>query len=156
MSCFAKRGKLAVNVPESAHGFTVRVRGGKIVDLGTSFAVDVDHTGAADVHVLEGEVVVSMTDDNEHVLTRQNLPQSTAVRLNPDDSHIEVIDFDAESFASIQHERLILTQPLKLQFDVGHRAGLYTGTNAPAHAAGDARQHPPRQARHDRRERQKH
>jgi hypothetical protein len=56
--------------------------------------------------------------------------------LNPDDNRIDVIDFDAEPFASIQREWLVLSQPLKLQFDVGHRAGLYTGTSAPAHAAG--------------------
>jgi hypothetical protein len=49
------RGSAVANVPESAHGFTLDGPGGKVVDLGTEFAVKADG-GEMEVHVLKGEV----------------------------------------------------------------------------------------------------
>lgn len=137
MNCFSKSGKLAANCPQSARGFTIRFRGGKVIDLGTEFALNTVPGGKTDVHVLEGEVIVALTDDDEQVLKEQNLTRNSAVALNLGASDIESIDYDAEPFAGLQRKNLIRSQPIKLQFDLGHRAGVYTGTNAPAHAAGD-------------------
>jgi hypothetical protein len=52
-----KRGRLAADVPPSAKGFTVITPSGDAVDLGTRFGVDVPATGAAEVHVFQGEVI---------------------------------------------------------------------------------------------------
>ncbi|MBI1373520.1 MAG: hypothetical protein GC159_12395 [Phycisphaera sp.] len=54
--CTLRRGVLVAYVPESAHGFTVDVPGGSIVDLGTRFGVYVDDRGVAELHVLAGRV----------------------------------------------------------------------------------------------------
>ncbi len=52
-----KRGRLAADVPPAAKGFTVITPTGDAVDLGTRFGVDVPSTGAAEVHVFQGEVI---------------------------------------------------------------------------------------------------
>ena len=85
MKCFSHYGKLSANCPPSAHGFTVRFRGGRVVDLGTEFAMESEPKGKTEVHVLNGEVIVALTDDDENVLKEQNLTGNVAVRLNPDD-----------------------------------------------------------------------
>ena len=137
MHVFSKFGKLTANCPPSAHGFTVRFRGGRVVDLGTEFALNAKPEGNTQVHVLNGEVIVALTDDDENVVKKQNVKGSCAVELNPDAEAIDSITFDAEPYSGLQRDALIRSQPVKLQFDLGHRAGLYKGVNAPAHAAGD-------------------
>jgi len=52
-------GRLAADVPPAAKGFTVVTPLGEIVDLGTSFGIDVAENEAAEVHVFEGEVVAT-------------------------------------------------------------------------------------------------
>lgn len=52
-----QRGRLAADVPPAAKGFTVITPTGDAVDLGTRFGVDVPASGAAEVHVFQGEVI---------------------------------------------------------------------------------------------------
>ncbi len=137
MKCVSMLGKFAANCPPSAHGFTVRFKGGKIVDLGTEFALESGRDGKTSVHVLSGEVIVAATDDNEKVLREINVKGNSAVELDPDTGGIDEIAYAGEAFIELQRESLIRSQPVKLQFDLGHRAGLYSGTNSPAHASGD-------------------
>ena len=141
LQCISKFGKLSANCPPSAYGFTIRFPGGKVVDLGTEFALDTERDGPTKVHVHDGEVVVALTDEDEQVLKEQHVFGTSAVKLAPEQGSIEEIDYDAKPYAELQHSHLIATQPIALQFDLGHRAGLYTGTNAPAHAAGDLHSH---------------
>lgn len=54
-------GRLAADVPPAAKGFTVLTPSGEIVDLGTSFGIDIRDQGAAEVHVFEGEVIATAT-----------------------------------------------------------------------------------------------
>jgi hypothetical protein len=56
---FLRRGRLVPLVPPRAKGFTVLSPGGEIVDLGTEFSVNVDGSGAAEIDVIDGEVVVA-------------------------------------------------------------------------------------------------
>jgi hypothetical protein len=51
------KGRIAADVPARAKGFTVVTPSGEAIDLGTRFAVDVPASGAAEVHVFDGEVV---------------------------------------------------------------------------------------------------
>ncbi len=51
------KGRVAADVPPQAMGFTVVTPSGEAIDLGTRFAVDVPASGAAEVHVFDGEVV---------------------------------------------------------------------------------------------------
>ncbi|MCE9630447.1 MAG: FecR domain-containing protein [Planctomycetia bacterium] len=50
-------GRIAADVPARAKGFTVVTPTGEAIDLGTRFAVDVPASGAAEVHVFDGEVI---------------------------------------------------------------------------------------------------
>lgn len=141
MNVFSMSGKLTANCPPSAHGFTVRFRGGRVVDLGTEFALDSQPEGKTEVHVLDGEVIVALTDNQENVLKEQNLRGSSAVELSPDDSAISSIVFNADPYSELQRASLIRSEPIKLQFDLGHRAGVYAGANSPGHATGDVLAH---------------
>ena len=141
MKCYSDGGKLTACCPLSAYGFTIGFRGGQVVDLGTEFALDARPEGKTEVHVLRGEVIVSLTDDGEKILAERNLKGSSAVELSADRSAINTIAFNAEPYVKLQRDTLIRSQPVKLQFDLGHRAGLYEGTNSPAHAAGDILHH---------------
>jgi ferric-dicitrate binding protein FerR (iron transport regulator) len=49
-------GRLTVQAPDEAVGFTVRTLVSDMVDLGTEFAVAVDRGGATELHVLDGAV----------------------------------------------------------------------------------------------------
>lgn len=69
------RGRLAADVPPSAKGFTVVTPSGDAVDLGTRFGVDVPVSGAAEVHVFQGEVIAK----SHGAKARQNLRGGDAV-----------------------------------------------------------------------------
>ena len=56
MEASCKRGKLRVDVPPSAHGFKLLAPHAQVVDLGTTFGMDVRADGQAEVHVLQGKV----------------------------------------------------------------------------------------------------
>ena len=134
MKCRLVHGKLAANCPPSAYGFVVEFPKGNVLDLGTEFGINTSSDGKTDVHVLDGEVIVSCTDSDHRVLSEQNLLGNSAVAVG---DQIKEIAYDEKPFAGLKRDRLVHSQPIKLQFDLGHRAGLYAGTNAPAHAAGD-------------------
>ena len=71
-------GRLAADVPPAAKGFTVLTPSGEVVDLGTSFGIDVRDRGAAEVHVFEGEVVATATGASKE----QSLLAGDALRLH--------------------------------------------------------------------------
>ncbi|EMI55559.1 FecR domain-containing protein [Rhodopirellula sallentina] len=50
------RGRIAVNVPPSAHGFLVHTPTVNVIDRGTAFALHVADDDEAEVHVIEGMV----------------------------------------------------------------------------------------------------
>lgn len=58
-TAFLKSGKLVARVPKRAVGFTVDTPAGRIVDLGTEFAVEVTEHGPTEVQVFEGQVELS-------------------------------------------------------------------------------------------------
>ncbi|WP_158261390.1 MULTISPECIES: LamG-like jellyroll fold domain-containing protein [Pirellulaceae] len=72
-----KHGRLAADVPQEAHGFTVITPTGQAIDLGTKFGVDMPEAGEAEIHVFEGEVVAQSTDGGN----LSNLRNSQAFRL---------------------------------------------------------------------------
>ncbi len=55
MEMVVTRGRMRAHVPEPARGFRIRTAEGRIVDLGTEFALDVS-AGQSEVHVLDGVV----------------------------------------------------------------------------------------------------
>lgn len=60
-SAWLRQGKISVRAELDAAGFIVHTPSGEAVDLGTEFVVAVDLSGAAEIHVQEGEVAWSRT-----------------------------------------------------------------------------------------------
>ncbi len=77
-AAFLKSGKASAEVPEAAHGFSLRAPGMEVVDLGTAFGLDVPTTGGPEVHVFTGEVTLAKEGPNQ---TPQRLQERQAKRL---------------------------------------------------------------------------
>jgi Concanavalin A-like lectin/glucanases superfamily len=83
-AAFLKSGKVSAEVPEAAHGFSLRAPGMEVVDLGTAFGLDVPATGGPEVHVFTGEVTVAKDGSSQ---TPQRLQERHAKRLEGGDFH---------------------------------------------------------------------
>lgn len=110
------RGRLSAEVPPAAKGFTVVTPSGDAVDLGTRFGVDVPASGAAEVHVFEGEVIAKASGN----ATRQSLRGGDAVAMDGGASTSR----DLRSSAFIQPDEMH-----------GLSAGLAAGQRARSEAA---------------------
>lgn len=74
---FLHRGKLVAEVDdETAHGFVIDGPSGRLVDLGTKFAVSVEDSGEMEVHVIEGMVDATATGG-----TTSRVKRNEAMRL---------------------------------------------------------------------------
>jgi len=111
-----KRGRLAADVPPAAKGFTVITPSGDAIDLGTRFGVDVPATGAAEVHVFQGEVIAKASGAGSTQSLRGG---------------------DAVSFGSSAHTARELRSAAFIQPDEmrGLSAGLAAGQQARSEAA---------------------
>lgn len=68
---FLHRGRASVRVPGHASGFTLESPGGRLVDLGTSFGLNVGSEGDTEAEVFEGKLKVSPRgEDTQLVLAR--------------------------------------------------------------------------------------
>ena len=74
------RGRVVVNVPKEALGFTLHSAAAAFVDLGTEFGVEVNESGAASIHVLDGEVAV--VADKKGSTPSQMLQRGSASTVN--------------------------------------------------------------------------
>lgn len=85
-------GRAAARVPESARGFVLNAPDAAIVDLGTEFAVAVDDAGHSEVHVIDGEVEVSLLGDDGSTLTSATLYEASSLRVHAEASSLETIE----------------------------------------------------------------
>ena len=76
-------GRLTARASGEAVGFTVRTPASNVVDLGTEFTVEVERSGATEVHVLEG--MVEFRDPTKNAGSGQRLKGGQAVRF--DEAH---------------------------------------------------------------------
>ncbi len=72
------RGRATIRVPGTIKGFTLETPAETIVDLGTSFGVDVANDGATSIAVFEGEVELR---GQQHDSGPQQLSAGTSVRV---------------------------------------------------------------------------
>ena len=77
---YLRTGKLRAQVPEPAHGFTVRTPGFAVVDYGTEFGCNL--AGAPEVHVFNGLVGLQ-----EAGAAERKLRQNQAVQVDHDQLH---------------------------------------------------------------------
>lgn len=86
-------GVLAATVPPGAEGFTVETPTAEVVDLGTSFGIDLRESGFSSVSVFDGEVEVAALDSTEKRL----LTEGQSVKISADQS-ISDTQFDMDRF----------------------------------------------------------
>lgn len=89
-------GLLTATVPPGAEGFTVDTPAVEVVDLGTSFGIDLREDGFSSVSVFEGEVEVTVHDATEKRL----LTEGDSVRVGAD-QEIEQVAFDPKPFEKV-------------------------------------------------------
>lgn len=125
-------GRLVASVPKGAEGFTVDYHGGKIVDLGTEFGLEIAHTGEAELGVFEGEVELHRPNEAtlsliaNQALMLANIGgkgKAVSIPLNREKfvRQIPTRDFRWE---------INTTDPVQMEFDVSHlvwKASRYQG-----------------------------
>lgn len=85
-------GKVYVQAPGEAAGFSVYTPDAKIIDLGTEFGVEADIRGATQVHVLKGKTML-IAGKSERV--NLEIPQGTAKQVAAGTG--QVLDIDCQS-----------------------------------------------------------
>lgn len=93
-----KSGLLTATVPPGAEGFRVDTPSAQVIDLGTSFGIDLRSDGFSNVSVFDGEVEVAPLDSRERNTTeRLLLSEGESVRIGTG-YEIEDIAFDPKPF----------------------------------------------------------
>lgn len=69
-SGFLHRGRAVAHVPEKARGFVIDSPRGRLVDLGTEFAIAVESSGDTEIHVLDGRVDAKLPNQTNPVELR--------------------------------------------------------------------------------------
>lgn len=90
-------GLLAATVADGAEGFTVSTPTAEIVDLGTSFGIDLREDGFSSVTVFDGEVEVASLGSSLDPAVKQLLTEGESVRIGSN-AEIEKISFDSQPF----------------------------------------------------------
>lgn len=85
-------GKAAVRIPPGARGFVLNTPEAAIVDLGTEFAVSVGKRGESELHVVDGEVDVSLLGRDGNTLISQRVSEAKSLRMSRDAALLESID----------------------------------------------------------------
>ena len=88
-------GQVRALVPPLAEGFRISTATGRVVDLGTEFAINVQETHA-DLHIIDGEI-------EWHPLNREMhaMKEGDSMRWNAD-GHMEALPFASQSVADIE------------------------------------------------------
>lgn len=90
-----EEGMLVADIPEAGHGFTVETHAGRIIDLGTSFSVNVGAEQNTDVKVYRGKVQVGSgtTDGSTH-----EIRANEAVRIDSVTRKIQTQNYSSSDF----------------------------------------------------------
>lgn len=92
-------GKVSVDVPEKARGFTIDTLSSKVVDLGTAFGLIAEPSGANELHVLEGSVELEPVAE-EGAAGKAQVTAGQARRIaSRASSSWQKVPFDASKFS---------------------------------------------------------
>lgn len=75
-------GRASAQVPEIARGFVMNGPNSAVYDLGTEFTLSVENQEISEVHVLNGEVEVSLLGDDGNTLQSQRIQEEETVRIS--------------------------------------------------------------------------
>lgn len=85
------RGRLVMEIPEEASGFTVNTPVASVIDLGTSSGISVSRSGQTEVHVFDG-LVELQADVANHEGRVRPVPAGKANLVDWTDSNLVVLD----------------------------------------------------------------
>lgn len=83
-------GKLRAEVPHQAHGFTVITPEVELVDVGTSFGIEVESGEGTNVHVFEGEVELYRPEDSAPTRSGESLFAGDGRSIDPNGKTSEI------------------------------------------------------------------
>lgn len=94
-------GILTATVPPGAEGFTVNTPSAQVIDLGTSFGIDLSNDGFSNVSVFDGEVEVATRNATQpDKIDKRLLSEGESVRIGTD-QEVQDISFDPIPFEKI-------------------------------------------------------
>ncbi len=88
-------GQIRALVPPLAEGFRISTATGRVVDLGTEFAINVQNT-YADLHIIDGEI-----EWHPNNKAMRPMKEGESMRWNAD-GHMEALPFASQSVADIE------------------------------------------------------
>lgn len=100
------RGRITVDVPTGEEGFTVETTAAEVIDLGTTFSVDVTDGGDTDVIVFSGKVDVNPSQHHDFKKSLQAVGSTTrlhtgeAVRVGQDGTLSRIVNVRRNAFAN--------------------------------------------------------
>jgi hypothetical protein len=125
------RGKLSARVPPAAAGFEVLSPQGKVIDLGTEFAVAVADNGVTDVYVFEGQVEAHPRRGGQPEAGPVHLTRNQTARLSPDGVTVGPAQPAAGQFVrAIVPPPVIVPRTLRLEFKRAVEGTLRDATGA--------------------------
>ncbi len=99
-------GRVTADVPRRAFGFGMLCPGVDLIDLGTSFGVNVGEGGTTELHVFDGEVLCS-PNKLDATGTRQilHVHENQAKQFRPGQAHVDNVRIDQRQFESLHAVR---------------------------------------------------
>ena len=100
------RGRITVDVPEGESGFVVDTSAAKVVDLGTTFSVNVADSGDTDVIVFKGEVDVDLSEvsrrnKSQSAVASKRLQTGEALRVTEDGTTSRIVNVRRTNYSSL-------------------------------------------------------
>lgn len=121
-SCRMDDGKLVARVPPGAEGFTVDYGNGRVVDLGTEFAMEVRDGGKLELGVFDGEVELHLPGDDDPFYLAGS---QAVVHDHTAEEPLVPVPFDREKFVRQLPSRdfpwkIVSAEPVEWSVDVSH------------------------------------
>ena len=105
---YLHQGSLTGYCGENSRGFTVKFQGGKLVDLGTEFGINVREDQKTDIHVFTGKVTAELNNDLD--LPPVELTKGQSAEVDTKYNQIDKIyDMDTSKFVKSMNLKLLLT-----------------------------------------------
>jgi hypothetical protein len=111
-----QRGKLSAKVPESAKGFQIITPQGKVVDLGTEFAMAVEEDGSADVYVFAGKVEAYADAKKSAPVRCLSLQENQGARIDVRGVSLKPAQHEPESRPFVRDIPVIVPRVFMLDF----------------------------------------
>ena len=110
-------GRMTVDVPKGQEGFTVETSAARVIDLGTTFAVDVKDIGTTDVIVFNGEVDVDLSSQEQAKPGSQSgsknvqrLQKGEALRVAEDGTLSRIVNVRRTDFSGQIHQANVIKE----------------------------------------------